>query len=76
MHKIWLINLFGVPYAPSSFNPDNSLAALAGALKEGGFEKFEWKPLLPTKEGEEKLGEDFWRIANEAQPSAFLIAEK
>jgi radical SAM superfamily enzyme YgiQ (UPF0313 family) len=37
MPAIWLINLFGVPYAPSSYNPDNSLAALAGSLKQSGF---------------------------------------
>ncbi len=34
---IWLINLYGVPCTPSAFNPDNSLAVLAGALKDGGF---------------------------------------
>lgn len=35
--KVWLINLFGTPCAPSAFHPDNSLATLAGALKKGGF---------------------------------------
>lgn len=35
--KVWLINLFGTPCAPSSFCPDNSLAALAGSLKQAGY---------------------------------------
>lgn len=35
--KIWLINLFGTPCAPSSFCPDNSLASLAASLKEAGY---------------------------------------
>lgn len=36
--QIWLINLFGTPCAPSSFNPDNSLAALAATLKASGYQ--------------------------------------
>ncbi|MCC6276967.1 MAG: B12-binding domain-containing radical SAM protein [Oligoflexia bacterium] len=39
--NVWLINLFGSPCAPSSFNPDNSLAALAGSLKASSY-----KPLI------------------------------
>lgn len=35
--QIWLINLFGTPCAPSSFNPDNSLAAIAATLKAEGY---------------------------------------
>lgn len=34
---IWLVNLFGTPCSPSSFNPDNSLASLAGSLVAHGF---------------------------------------
>ena len=35
--SVWLINLYGVPSSPSSLNPDNSLAALAGSLKKDGY---------------------------------------
>ncbi len=39
MNKVvWLVNLFGNPCAPSAFNPDNSLAALAGNLKAAGYQ--------------------------------------
>lgn len=34
---VWLINIFGNPCAPSSLNPDNSLACLAGNLKRAGY---------------------------------------
>lgn len=40
-HYVWLINLFGTPCTPTSFNPDNSLAALAGSLKQA-----EFRPLI------------------------------
>ncbi|MFZ3228877.1 MAG: radical SAM protein [Pseudobdellovibrio sp.] len=36
-NRIWLINLFGNPCAPSAFHPDNSLAALAAGLKDSGY---------------------------------------
>lgn len=34
---VWLVNLFGTPCTPTSFNPDNSLASLAGSLKQVGY---------------------------------------
>lgn len=36
--SVWLVNLFGTPCSPTAFNPDNSLAALAGSLKRAGFQ--------------------------------------
>lgn len=35
---VWLINLYGNAFAPSAFNPDSSLAALAGSLKAAQFQ--------------------------------------
>lgn len=36
-NRVWLINLFGNPCAPSAYHPDNSLAALAAGLKAAGY---------------------------------------
>jgi len=67
--KIFLINLFGTPVSPSSFNPDNSLAALAGNLKAAGYspEIIDYQNIdFAEKIAQPKIGEKLFSIISES----------
>ncbi len=53
-----------------------SKEAYETGARGGGFGKIKWQKLMPTDEGVEKLGADFWQKANDEQPYALIIAKK
>ncbi|MCM2280430.1 MAG: radical SAM protein, partial [Bdellovibrionaceae bacterium] len=77
-NRVWLINLFGTPCAPSAFHPDNSLAALAGSLKRGGF-----SPLIIDFQNvsfcsslvPEHLGRRSWDLMSRVSKQALTAAD-
>ncbi len=46
------------------------------AAKSGGFDSVDWRPLQPTTESLEKLGQQFWRGAIDTQPYALVVARR
>jgi hypothetical protein len=76
--RIWLINLFGIPCTPSAFNPDNSLAAIAGSLKAAGhfpriidFQNVDFSERLMPPE----IGGELMALVSSTEGSALTTSE-